>query len=63
MKKILLIIFAAGIVLGACKKTYTCECTNSQNTYDAGEVEAKTKSGANKKCKTLSGDATTCSVK
>jgi hypothetical protein len=63
MKKIFLIIFVGSILFGACKKTYTCKCTNSLGTYDAGEVEAKTKSGANKKCKTLSGDATTCSVK
>lgn len=56
------ILFIAFIGLFSCKKTRTCECTNSQGTYIAGEVD-KTKRQAKKYCKELSAGETTCSLK
>ena len=60
-KKIVLIIFAVSL-LASCKKTYQCQCTNSNGTYDAGEVEG-TKSQAKKHCESLSSGATSCGLK
>ncbi|MBL7902655.1 MAG: hypothetical protein JNK73_11725 [Bacteroidia bacterium] len=48
--------------LASCKKNYTCECTNSNGTYIAGEVEA-TKSKAKKHCEGLSTNSTNCLAK
>ncbi|MGZ3883411.1 MAG: hypothetical protein ACXVP0_11525 [Bacteroidia bacterium] len=61
------IVFAFGLVtlLAACKKEYQCQCTNANNTYDAGDpVEARTKRAASKTCdQELSGGSTKCSAK
>ena len=46
----------------SCKKNRVCECTNSQGTYSAGEVEM-TKSQAKKYCKSLSAGETDCKLK
>ena len=48
--------------LASCKKNYTCECTNTNGTYVAGEVEA-TKSKAKKHCEGLSTSNTECVAK
>jgi len=48
--------------LASCKKNYSCECTNSNGTYIAGEVEA-TKSKAKKHCEGLSTASTDCVAK
>lgn len=58
------IIFAIAVVtlLASCKKTYMCECTNSNGSYDAGETEG-TKNQAKKHCESLSSGATTCGLK
>ncbi len=50
------------ISLSSCKKNYTCECTNTNGTYVAGEVEA-TKSKAKKHCEGLSTNNTACVAK
>ncbi len=50
------------ISLSSCKKNYTCECTNTNGTYVAGEVEA-TKSKAKKHCEGLSTSNTECVAK
>jgi hypothetical protein len=49
-------------VLSSCKKTYICQCTNSNGTYDAGEVEA-TKNKAKKHCQSLGSGSTSCDIK
>jgi hypothetical protein len=63
MKK-LFFLFAAiiCIVFISCKKTRICECKNTSNTYDAGEIDA-TKSQAKKACKDLSTAQTECYLK
>ena len=60
-KKIVLAAFAF-VLLVSCKKTYQCQCSNSNGSYDAGETEG-TKSQAKKHCKSLSSGATTCDLK
>lgn len=60
-------LFKFLVVLGvfflvSCKKEWTCECSNTNATYDAGTVE-KTKSQAKKYCKGLSEGETTCKLK
>jgi len=45
----------------SCKKERTCQCTNSNGTYDSGTLES-TKSYAKKYCKTLSAGETTCEL-
>lgn len=63
IKKIFLFLSVFTVVLNtSCKKNYHCECTNSNGTYDAGEIET-TKSKAKKHCESLSGASTTCKVK
>jgi hypothetical protein len=62
MIKKLFLIAAVLIFCASCKKTYQCECTNSNGTYDAGEVEA-TKNKARKHCQGLSSGSTTCDIK
>ncbi|MBP7810398.1 MAG: hypothetical protein KA163_13980 [Bacteroidia bacterium] len=60
-KKILLLAFTL-VLFASCKKTYKCECTNSNGSYEAGEVEG-TKKQAQKHCQNLSSGSTTCDVK
>ncbi len=60
-KKILLVVFTL-VLFASCKKTYMCQCTNSNGTYDAGETEG-TKRQAKKHCQSLSSGATTCDLK
>jgi hypothetical protein len=60
-KKILLFAFSLGLFV-SCKKTYQCQCSNSNGSYDAGETEG-TKSQAKKHCKSLSSGSTTCDLK
>lgn len=62
IKKKTILMLAAIAVLASCKKNYTCQCTNSNGTYDAGEIE-DTKSKAKKHCESLSGGSTTCNLK
>lgn len=47
----------------SCKKDYVCECSNSNGTYEAGTIERKLKSTAQKDCKDLSTGETTCKLK
>ena len=60
-KKIILVA-CVFVLFASCKKTYQCQCTNSNGTYDAGETEG-TKRQAQKHCQSLSGGATTCDIK
>ena len=60
-KKILLFAFVL-VLIASCKKTYQCQCTNSNGAYDSGEVEG-TKRQAKKHCQSLSAGATTCDLK
>jgi len=60
-KKSLLIVFVL-VLFASCKKTYQCQCTNSNATYESGEVEG-TKRQAKKHCQSLSSGGTTCDVK
>jgi hypothetical protein len=46
----------------SCSKERTCECTNSNSTYDAGTVD-QTKSQAKKYCEGLSAGDTKCKLK
>lgn len=46
----------------SCKKERTCQCTNSNGTYDAGTIDAS-RSYAKKHCKSLSVGETTCELK
>lgn len=62
MKLTLLLASFALLTATSCKKDYTCECTNSFSTYDAGTVE-KTKGQAKKYCEKLSEGETKCKVK
>lgn len=62
MKFIVVSAFLALFGLVSCKKDYTCQCTNSFSTYDAGTVEM-TKFQAKKHCKSLSAGETTCKLK
>ena len=62
MKKIIYILICCGTVFCSCKKNRICECKNTNNTYDAGELEA-TKSQAKKFCKDLSEGETDCYLK
>lgn len=55
-------IFLFAVLISSCKKEYTCQCTNTNGTYDAG-VTTDTKDGADKYCKSLSSTSTNCSVK
>lgn len=62
MKKLAFSIVFLSLFTLSCKKNYTCTCTNSVATYDAGEVE-KTKSQAKKYCQDLSSGDTKCGLK
>ncbi len=52
----------AVLTLASCKKNRMCQCTSTQGTYDAGEIEMN-KSQAKKYCKDLSSGETTCKLK
>ena len=60
-EKTLLVVFTL-VLFASCKKTYQCQCTNSNGSYDAGETEG-TKNQAKKHCQSLSSGATTCDLK
>lgn len=62
MKKLAFSIVFLSLFTLSCKKKYTCVCTNSLATYNAGEVE-KTKSQARKYCTALSTNDTKCGLK
>jgi hypothetical protein len=62
MKFPVISVFLALFSLVSCKKDYTCQCSNSFSTYDAGTVEM-TKPQAKKHCKSLSVGETTCKLK
>jgi hypothetical protein len=58
-------VFLASIILFSfvsCRKERSCECTNSNGTYDAGTVD-QTKSQAKKYCEGLSVGDTKCKLK
>lgn len=61
MRKIITLIMLTLFML-SCKKNRTCECKNSNGTYDAGDVEA-TKMRAKKYCEDLSDGQTQCYLK
>ncbi len=46
----------------SCKKEHTCQCSNSNGTYDSGTLDAS-KSYAKKYCKDLSAGETVCKLK
>jgi len=50
------------VFLASCKKTFICQCTNSNGSYDAGEI-TDTKRKAKKQCDKLSSGGTTCDIK
>ncbi|MBA2614007.1 MAG: hypothetical protein H0U95_18740 [Bacteroidetes bacterium] len=54
-----LIFLACGLF--SCKKTYICECKNSNTTYVAGEKEG-TRNQAKKYCQDLSSGDTKCNI-
>jgi hypothetical protein len=62
MNFIRIIALLGVLALVSCKKNRICECTNSQGTYDAGEVEMN-KTQAKKYCKGLSAGETSCKLK
>lgn len=62
MKFLAIPVLLALLSLVSCKKEYTCQCSNSFSTYDAGTVEMP-KSRAKKHCKSLSVGETTCKLK
>lgn len=62
MKFVQIIALSGVLSLVSCKKNRVCECTNSQGTYNAGEVEMN-KSQAKKYCKGLSSGETSCQLK
>jgi hypothetical protein len=62
MKFLAIPVFLALFSLASCKKEYTCQCSNSFSTYDAGTVEM-TKAQAKKHCKSLSAGETSCKLK
>lgn len=49
-------------ISASCKKNYTCQCSNGNTTYIAGEIEG-TKMQAKQKCKDLNTTNTTCNLK
>jgi hypothetical protein len=57
-----LYIFAILGLFMSCKKDHTCECRNSNGTYEAGETKS-TKNKAKKYCESLSGGDTQCYLK
>lgn len=59
-KKIIFFVFTI-ILLASCKKTYTCNCSNENGSYVAGEIEG-TKRQAKKQCQSLSSGSTTCDI-
>ena len=62
IKKQFFLVVVLVTSLASCKKTYQCQCTNSNGTYDAGEVEAM-KNKAKKHCQSLGSGSTTCDIK
>ena len=60
-KKYLTIAFFA-VTISSCKKDYTCQCTNANGTYDAGQT-TDTEEGATTYCKSLSSTSTNCDLK
>jgi hypothetical protein len=62
MKKTLIVLSLTALLFPACRKNRVCECTNSNGTYDAGEIDA-TRSQGKKFCKGLSEGQTTCKLK
>jgi hypothetical protein len=60
--KIYIITLMLSFVFTSCKKNYTCECSNGNTTYIAGEIEG-TKVQAKQKCKDLNTANTTCNLK
>lgn len=62
MKIIQYLLFVSALFTISCKKTYTCECTNTGGKYVAGEVEG-TKKKATSKCEELNTPNTTCNIK
>lgn len=62
MKITKIIAFFALFTVVSCRKEYTCQCTNTFSTYDAGTVE-KTKGQAKKYCESLSAGETKCKLK
>lgn len=60
-KKILWVAFTL-VLFASCKKNYQCSCSNSNGSYDAGEVEG-TKRQAKKQCASLGSGQTTCDIK
>lgn len=62
MRRVLYLTFLCGLIFSACSKSRTCECKNTNNTYDAGETDA-TRHQAKKYCKELSSGDTECHLK
>ena len=60
-KNILLVAFTL-VLFASCKKTYKCSCSNTNGTYEAGEVEG-TKKQAQKQCQSLGSTQTICDIK
>jgi hypothetical protein len=50
------------VVAGSCRKKVQCECSNSNGTYLAGEIN-DTASKAKKQCESLSTADTRCYIK
>jgi hypothetical protein len=46
----------------SCRKERTCQCTNSNGSYESGALES-TRTYAKKYCKSLSSEDTNCELK
>jgi len=61
MKAIICSLIFLAAASSSCRKSYVCECKNSNTTYIAGETEG-TRSKARKACQDLSTADTKCNI-
>ncbi len=67
MKKMLIISVVGTIVLTACKKDWTCECTLNGTVFGSEVIQDKSKKDARSECESNNGSAmgytVSCSIK
>jgi len=61
MRKIVFLAMMCVLAV-SCRKKWQCECSNTNGTYIAGDIEA-TRSKAKKHCESLSTADTRCNIK